>query len=76
MQKDFRALRETVEKIGLFKVNPWFYVAHLSHILALEALALGMFWWWGTGWTVWLAVACVLATAQVNTPFLCHTGPL
>ena len=59
-------LREKVEDLDLFKVNPWFYVAHLAHIIALEVLAYYIMSTYGSTWTTLFVCAFILATSQVN----------
>uniref|UniRef100_A0A673MWK0 Fatty acid desaturase 2 n=1 Tax=Sinocyclocheilus rhinocerous TaxID=307959 RepID=A0A673MWK0_9TELE len=63
--EDFRALRERLEAEGCFKTQPLFFILHLGHILLLEAIALMMVWYFGTGWINTAIVAVILATAQV-----------
>ncbi|XP_016117751.1 fatty acid desaturase 2-like, partial [Sinocyclocheilus grahami] len=62
--EDFRALRERLEAEGCFKTQPLFFILHLGHILLLEAIALMMVWYFGTGWINTAIVAVILATAQ------------
>lgn len=64
--EDFRALRERLEAEGCFKTQPLFFILHLSHILLLEAIALMMVSYLGTGWINTAIVAVLLATAQVR----------
>lgn len=63
--KDFEDLRAQAEKQGLFRTQPLFFCLHLGHIILLEILAWMMASYWGTGWTVTLVCAVMLATAQV-----------
>ncbi|XP_030645881.1 acyl-CoA 6-desaturase [Chanos chanos] len=70
--QDFRALREKVEKMGLFKPQPLFFFLYLGHILLLEALALWMVWTWGTGWINTLVVSVLLGTSQAQAGWLQH----
>ncbi|KAG1929677.1 fatty acid desaturase [Pimephales promelas] len=70
--EDFRALRERLEAEGCFKTQPLFFILHLSHILLLEAIALMMVWYLGTGWINTAIVAVLLATAQSQAGWLQH----
>ncbi|XP_016324433.1 fatty acid desaturase 2-like [Sinocyclocheilus anshuiensis] len=70
--EDFRALREHLEAEGCFKTQPLFFILHLGHILLLEAIALMMVWYFGTGWINTAIVAVILATAQSQAGWLQH----
>ncbi|XP_048013672.1 acyl-CoA 6-desaturase [Megalobrama amblycephala] len=70
--EDFRALRERLEAEGCFKAQPLFFFLHLSHILLLEAIALMMVWYLGTGWINTAIVAVLLGTAQSQAGWLQH----
>ncbi|KAJ8002476.1 hypothetical protein DPEC_G00159310 [Dallia pectoralis] len=70
--QDFEALRERVEKEGLLRANPLFFSLYLGHILLLEALSLGLLWYWGTSWTVTLICCVLLATSQSQAGWLQH----
>uniref|UniRef100_A0A9J8CK49 Fatty acid desaturase 2 n=1 Tax=Cyprinus carpio carpio TaxID=630221 RepID=A0A9J8CK49_CYPCA len=64
--EDFRALRERLEAEGCFKTQPLFFILHLGHILLLEAIALMLLWYFGTGWINTAIVSVILATAQAG----------
>jgi len=66
IKDDFRALRAHCERAGWFKPNAWFYGMHLAHIVALEAAAFGLLYWFGTGPFVTLLAMLILATEQVK----------
>ncbi|XDV53434.1 hypothetical protein PO909_021934, partial [Leuciscus waleckii] len=70
--EDFRALRERLEAEGCFKTQPLFFILHMSHILFLEAIALMMLYYLGTGWINTAIVAVLLATAQSQAGWLQH----
>uniref|UniRef100_A0A8C7Y299 acyl-CoA (8-3)-desaturase n=1 Tax=Oryzias sinensis TaxID=183150 RepID=A0A8C7Y299_9TELE len=70
--QDFERLRVQAEKDGLFKTKPLFFCLHLGHILLLEILAWTLVWLWGTGWTVTLLCAALLATSQAQAGWLQH----
>ncbi|KAL8593142.1 hypothetical protein ACOMHN_009797 [Nucella lapillus] len=72
VQDDFRQLRETVEKKGWLKPDPLFFTLHLAHVMALEAMAFGVFWYWGTGWLPCLAAVLLYATAQAQAGWTQH----
>jgi len=63
--EDFHELRDKVEKCGLYRTSPAFYVAIIAHILFFDALG----WWtmktFGTGWLSYIVASVFLATAQV-----------
>uniref|UniRef100_A0A8C2JY10 Fatty acid desaturase 2 n=1 Tax=Cyprinus carpio TaxID=7962 RepID=A0A8C2JY10_CYPCA len=64
--EDFRALRERLEAEGCFKTQPLFFILHLGHILLLEAIALMLLWYFGTGWINTAIVSVILATSQAG----------
>ncbi|XP_051739061.1 acyl-CoA 6-desaturase [Ctenopharyngodon idella] len=70
--EDFRALRDRLEAEGCFKAQPLFFFLHLGHILLLEAIALMMVWYLGTGWINTAIVAVLLGTAQSQAGWLQH----
>jgi len=63
--EDFHELRDKVEKCGLYRPSPGFYVAIVAHILFFDALG----WWtmktFGTGWLSYIVAAVFLTVAQV-----------
>uniref|UniRef100_A0A8C9WJ82 Fatty acid desaturase 2 n=1 Tax=Scleropages formosus TaxID=113540 RepID=A0A8C9WJ82_SCLFO len=70
--KDFRALREVLEREGLFRTSPLFFCLYLGHLLVLEMLALLVLWHWGTGWIPTLLCAVILTTSQAQAGWLQH----
>ena len=52
--------------MGLFRANPWFYAAHLGHILAAEVLAWLVLWQFGVGWLPYLLASVLLTVEQVG----------
>lgn len=70
--EDFRTLRERLEAEGCFKTQPLFFILHMGHILLLEAIALLMVWYFGTGWINTAVVAVLLGTAQSQAGWLQH----
>ena len=65
LEADFRSLRQKLKDAGLFKANPWFYVAMLVHILALEFLGWAVLKYAGTAWVPYSIAVCLLVTSQV-----------
>ncbi|KAM9807496.1 acyl-CoA 6-desaturase [Neosynchiropus ocellatus] len=70
--QDFQSLRAHAEREGLFQVQPFFFSAHLGHILLLEAVAWLLVWIWGTSWTLTLLCSVLLAVAQSQAGWLQH----
>ncbi|XP_064646893.1 acyl-CoA Delta-6 desaturase-like [Lineus longissimus] len=69
---DFREIRQKAVDMGLFKVNVWFYIAHIAHILALEAVAYFVISSYGIGWVPYLIAAVILGTAQSQAGWSQH----
>ncbi|XP_061165492.1 acyl-CoA 6-desaturase-like isoform X1 [Saccostrea echinata] len=72
LEKDFRELRETAEKMGLFKPSYWFFFIHLAHILAMEVMAYLTLYYFGTGWIPFIVSVCLYATVQSQIGWLQH----
>lgn len=70
--RDFRVLREELERKGLFRADPVFFSLYLGHILLLELLAVLLVWATGTGWLSSLVCAALLATSQSQAGWLQH----
>lgn len=70
LKADFRNLRKHVEENGLLKVNPWFYILHLSHIILLEVLAYCVVWYLDGSLSSFLIASCLWTIAQVHTCIL------
>ena len=66
IKADTRDLREKVESMGLFKVDPWFFIAHLGHIILLEILAYFTMSYLGYTWTSFFLVTAIMTTSQVG----------
>jgi len=69
---DFRELRREVEEKGFLKANPWFYLAHFAHIIALEFLALAILYYFGNSWSTWLLAAVIMTCSQNQAGWLQH----
>jgi hypothetical protein len=66
LERDFRNLRKKLEDAGLFKAKPWFYVAMLAHVIALELAGWAVLKNFGSGWLPYCFAVCLLVTAQVG----------
>ena len=66
LMKDFRELRATVEKMGLFRASPLFFGFVMFQILALEFGGWFTVYYFGTSWLALLAASLLLVTAQVS----------
>jgi len=68
--EDFHELRDKVEKCGLYRSSPIFYIAIMAQILFFDALG----WWtmktFGTGWLSYIVAAGFLTVAQVGSLWL------
>ncbi|XP_056013481.1 acyl-CoA 6-desaturase-like isoform X4 [Ostrea edulis] len=72
LEKDFRDLRQTAEKMDLFKPSYLFFFVHLAHILAMEVMAYFTLYYFGTGWIPFLVSVCLYATVQAQCGWLQH----
>ncbi|KAG9475702.1 hypothetical protein GDO78_003878 [Eleutherodactylus coqui] len=72
MVEDFRALRSTVEQMGLLKPNKLFFVGVLLHILLLDALAWLNLYFLGSSLIPFLITALLLGTVQAQAGWLQH----
>ncbi|CAH1253338.1 FADS1 [Branchiostoma lanceolatum] len=72
IRKDFRQLRETAEKMGLFQPNYWFYAAHLAHTMLIYLAAYLTVLYGGDGLMVVLLSGVLLATGQQQAGWLQH----
>lgn len=70
--KDFRQLKQTAIKMGLFEPSYMFYIVVLGHILLLEALAYLTLVWFGAGWIPFLVSLILYSTSQVQTGWTQH----
>jgi len=69
---DFKVLRTKLKDEGYFQSNPWFYVGHIAHILALEVLSWAIMSYFGIGWIPFIICAVLLATAQAQAGWTQH----
>lgn len=56
----------------MFKVNPWFFVAHFAHIIAAHILAVWILWYFGNNWLTWMASALLMVVGQAQAGWLQH----
>ena len=63
---EFRELRATVERMGLMKANPVFFLLYLLHILLLDVAAWLTLWFFGTSWVPFLLCSVLLSIVQVR----------
>lgn len=72
IEEDFRELRTTAEKMGLFKPSVLFYTLVLIHILVLEWAAWAVMAYWGTGWGPCLLSLALMTTVQAQVGWNQH----
>ncbi|KAE8606933.1 hypothetical protein XENTR_v10010932 [Xenopus tropicalis] len=72
MVEDFRALRTTVEQMGLFHPSKLFFFVTLLHVLLLDVLAYVTMYYGGTSLISLLVTALLLATVQAQAGWLQH----
>ncbi|KAK7506272.1 hypothetical protein BaRGS_00002384 [Batillaria attramentaria] len=72
IQEDFRELRALVEKKGLLKPDPVFFISHFVSLFVMEALAVWVFWQFGTGWLPYLAAMLLFVSAQAQAGWSQH----
>ena len=63
---EFRELRATVERMGLMKANPVFFLLYLLHILLLDIAAWLTLWLFGTSLVPFLLCSVLLSIVQVR----------
>ncbi|XP_013096991.1 acyl-CoA (8-3)-desaturase-like isoform X1 [Biomphalaria glabrata] len=72
IEQDFRELRETAEKMGLFKPSILFFCLHMFHILFLDWAAWATMYYFGTGWIPYLASLLMITTVEAQTGWIQH----
>ncbi|XP_012941605.1 fatty acid desaturase 2 [Aplysia californica] len=72
VENDFREVRETARKMGLFKPSAFFYVASLIHILVFYGASWLILYKYGTGWLPWLAALTCFVISQVQLGWSQH----
>jgi len=70
--KDFRQLREQIEKEGLLQSNKLFYFLHFSHIILMELMSIWLCYYYGTTRLGWWLTALLLGTSQIQAGWLQH----
>jgi len=66
LEKDFRDLRKKLEEAGLFKANPWFYMALLAHVIVLELAGWAVLKHFGSSWLPYCIAVAPLVAAQAQ----------
>ena len=72
---EFRELRATVERMGLMKANPVFFLLCLLHILLLDVAAWLTLWLFGTSFVPFLRCSVLLSIVQVRALGLLRAQP-
>ncbi|KAL3854986.1 hypothetical protein ACJMK2_014218 [Sinanodonta woodiana] len=72
LEQDFRKLRETAEKMDLFRPSYTFFILSLGHILLLEVLAYLNMLYFGTGWGPYLLSVLLYTIVQAQSGWLQH----
>nr|WNZ34333.1 Fatty acid desaturase C1 [Hemicentrotus pulcherrimus] len=72
LSRDFSDLRDLTKKMGLYNPNYWFYVFHLSHIIALEIAAYLVVSLLGGSVLSWILAAVLIGTSQTQGSWLNH----
>jgi len=72
INRDFREMRSTVEKMDLFKPDPMFYIAHLGHIILFYFIGCLILHMYGTGWTPYIIATILFTTAQAQAGWSQH----
>ncbi|CAH1788188.1 unnamed protein product [Owenia fusiformis] len=70
--KDMDELNKTAEKMGLFKPSVTFFTLHLAHILALEAAAFLVMYYFGTGWIPFITSCILFGTMEAQAAWTQH----
>lgn len=69
----YRKLRVKYVNEGYFNSRPYFYIWNFTHILALEALAVAVAWYFGAAsWIGFLLAGVLVTTAQAQAGWLQH----
>lgn len=77
LEQDFRELRETLERLGLFKSDPKFHVLQIAQFLMLEIMAFYTMRLCGVNWFSFMITTLLLTTSQVRkitTPLHCSVA--
>ncbi|XP_032068412.1 acyl-CoA (8-3)-desaturase-like, partial [Thamnophis elegans] len=72
INRRFWELLSTVEKMGLFKPNQFFFFLILLHILLMDAAGWFVLWYFGISKTSFLIATVLLTFAQSQAGFLQH----
>jgi len=72
VEEDFRNVRETAQKMGLFTPSWTFFTLVLLHILVLDWAAWAVMAWWGTGWGPYLLSLALITTCEAQVGWNQH----
>jgi len=72
IQTDFRSLRDTAEKMGLFEPSYAFFFLHLAHVIMFEVAGYLILRQFGTSWIPYILCLLCNATVQAQTGWLQH----
>jgi fatty acid desaturase 2 (delta-6 desaturase) len=72
VDKDFRELRETAEKMGLFKPSLLFFSLHMLHILFLDFAAWAVLYYFGSSWIPYLVSLGLITTVEAQVGWIQH----
>ncbi|XP_025080864.1 fatty acid desaturase 2-like isoform X1 [Pomacea canaliculata] len=72
IDRDFRELRKTAEKMDLFRPSYAFFFIHLAHIIAFEVLGYLVMKQFGTGWIPYLITLLCCTIVQAQSAWLQH----
>lgn len=72
IEEDFRELRVTAEKMGLFKPSVTFFTLVLLHILVLDWAAWAVLYYLGTGWGPYLLSLAIITTVEAQVGWNQH----
>ncbi|XP_005090573.1 acyl-CoA (8-3)-desaturase isoform X1 [Aplysia californica] len=72
IEEDFRQLRQTAEKMGLFKPSVLFFTLSMLHILFLDWAAWAVMYYFGTGWVPYLLSLIFITTVEAQVGYIQH----
>lgn len=72
MAEDFRKLKETAEKMGLFNPSYTFFTLILLHVILLDVAAYLTLYYFGTGWIPYLVSLLLISTCQTQSGWNQH----
>uniref|UniRef100_A0A0B7AC53 Cytochrome b5 heme-binding domain-containing protein n=1 Tax=Arion vulgaris TaxID=1028688 RepID=A0A0B7AC53_9EUPU len=72
IDRDFRELRETAEKMDLFRPSKLFFFLHMVHILLLDVAAYAVMYYFGTNWIPYLVSLMLITTVEAQVGWIQH----